>query len=136
MNLVEGSESESDILLYDISGDGKVDQFDLDTWLAEAAISNGIEGTYYRGDANLDGAFDSGDLVEVFKAGKYELHVSANWVDGDWNGDGDFNSGDFITAFKDGGYEIGPRIVAAVPEPSSWVLLMLTLIAFSRNRKR
>ena len=136
VNLVEGSERESDVLSYDISGDGKVDQNDLDIWLTEAAVSNGIEGTYYRGDANLDGAFDSGDLVEVFRSGKYELDVRASWADGDWNGDGNFNSGDFIAAFKDGGYEVGPSIVPAVPEPSSWVLLMTSAMAFSRNRKR
>ena len=42
------------------------------------------------GDANLDGAFDSGDLVQIFATGEYEDDQSGNstWADGDWNCDG------------------------------------------------
>ena len=93
----------------------------------------------WMGDSNKDLVFDSGDLVEVFTAGKFEVDADALWEEGDWNGDGRFNSADFVTAFVDGGYEAGPRPAAAqaVPEPSSAVLLLgaLALCAFRRKRR-
>lgn len=93
----------------------------------------------WMGDSNKDLVFDSGDLVEVFTAGKFEVDADALWEEGDWNGDGRFNSADFVTAFVDGGYEAGPRPAAAqaVPEPSSVVLLLgaLALCAFRRKRR-
>lgn len=59
------------------------------------------------GDANLDGHFNSSDLVAVFQAGKYETMQPATWAEGDWNGDGVFDSGDLVAAFQDGCYEDG-----------------------------
>ena len=54
--------------------------------------------------------------------------MNSTWAEGDWNGDGEFDSNDFITAFADGGYEQGPRTdVAAVPEPSGTLLLVIGL---------
>ncbi|MCA9215383.1 MAG: hypothetical protein KDB27_20100 [Planctomycetales bacterium] len=90
------------------------------------------------GDANLDGEFNSGDLVAVFTTGEYEDRIegNSNWRSGDWNGDGDFGSGDFVAAFADGGYELGPRPpIAAVPEPSSGILLVIGVIALGRWRR-
>ena len=76
-----------------------VDLEDRDTMVHE------IIGTYY-GDANLDGAFNSSDLVSVFRSGGYEDEIPGNstWESGDWNGDGEFNSTDLVLAFRDGGY--------------------------------
>ncbi len=62
-------------------------------------------GTYF-GDANLDGRFNSRDLVAVFEAGKYEQDVLATWSEGDWNADARFGTGDLVAAFGDGGYEL------------------------------
>lgn len=88
------------------------------------------------GDSNLDGEFNSSDFVQVFTAGKFESGEAASWADGDWNGDGVFGSGDFVSAFTDGGFEIGPRpAAAAVPEPSTFVLLSLAGIVLLRRRK-
>ncbi|MEZ6118689.1 MAG: hypothetical protein R3C28_19280 [Pirellulaceae bacterium] len=71
------------------------------------------------GDANLDGEFNSSDMISVFSAGKYESGQTATWTEGDWNGDTTFDSADLIAAFSDGGYELGPRqAVSSVPEPS------------------
>ncbi len=137
VNLTEGSENESDILEYDISGDGRVDQNDLRTWLSEAAKTNGIESPYVRGDANLDGRFESDDLVSVFQAGKYELDTTASWSEGDWTGDQRFDSSDLVAAFQDGGYELGARAaVSAVPEPASAVLLLIGMTVICRLRQR
>jgi hypothetical protein len=59
------------------------------------------------GDANLDGRFNSGDLVSVFQVGEYEDGLSKNstWSEGDWNCDGDFTTADLVTVFQTGGYE-------------------------------
>lgn len=90
------------------------------------------------GDANLDGVFDSGDFVQVFKSAKYETGEIAGWSQGDWNGDRVFDSGDFVAAFKDGGYEMGRKpAVAAVPEPGTSVMaipMLLGLLSLSRRR--
>lgn len=68
--------------------------------------------TYTRsacaGDANLDGIFNSTDLVLVFQAGKYETGIqNADWATGDWNEDGYFNSSDLVLAFQEGCYTEG-----------------------------
>ena len=90
----------------------------------------------WNGDANIDGEFNRTDFVEVFRTAKYESGETARWDQGDWNGDALFNSSDLVVAFLDGGYELGPRpAVSAVPETSSWVLVMSGLLAISRRRR-
>ncbi len=84
---------------FDLTGDGASDQTDL------ARLVQSILGTQF-GDANLDGVFDSGDLVQSFQAGEYEDLVAGNssWSEGDWDCDGDFGSSDLVLAFQAGGY--------------------------------
>jgi uncharacterized secreted protein with C-terminal beta-propeller domain len=59
------------------------------------------------GDANLDGVFDSSDLVQMFQRGLYEVAdaKSATWADGDWNGDRRVTTADLVLAFIGGGYQ-------------------------------
>ena len=38
------------------------------------------------GDANGDCHFDEADVIQVFKAGSYNLNVEADWESGDWDG--------------------------------------------------
>jgi hypothetical protein len=101
-----------DIPDVDLDDDGRVSETDRNTWI-ESRL-----GIYY-GDANLDGEFNSGDLIRVFQAGQYEDGQPLNsvWSTGDWSGDGEFSSGDFLVAFQQGGYEKGPRGASAVAEP-------------------
>ena len=106
---------------FDLTNDGLVNEEDRVEWVT------GFANTYF-GDADLNGQFDSSDFVTVFVAGKYESAAEAGWAEGDWNGDMQFTSSDFVSAFADGGYEQGPRpAVAAVPEPSSLVLMLVAL---------
>jgi hypothetical protein len=85
--------------LFDLNGDGQVSRGDMDFM-----INNLLQTSY--GDANLDGVFNSRDLVAIFQAGKYETGVpgDASWVEGDWNCDGQFTTADLILAFENGGY--------------------------------
>ncbi|MCA9218264.1 MAG: hypothetical protein KDB27_34585 [Planctomycetales bacterium] len=118
---------------FDLTGDGHVDLLDHQFWVKD------VKNTWY-GDANLDGEFNSGDLVDIFKAGEYEDAIQGNstWSEGDWNADGDFSSGDLVTAFKDAGYEQGPRgALVAVPEPAGPSLLgVIGFALYSASRIR
>jgi hypothetical protein len=110
---------------HDLTEDGRVDEADRQAWVHDLKRS-------YFGDANLDGTFDSADLVAAIQAGQYEdaVPLNSNWSTGDWNGDGEFTSVDLVLALADGGYEQGPRSPAAtVPEPASVLMVMIVLIA-------
>jgi hypothetical protein len=91
---------------YDLNSDNRVDAHDLKLW------AEGLRLTYL-GDANLDGQFDTSDLVHVFQAIHYERQELAGWSTGDWTGDGQFNSTDLIAAFQSGGYEQGPNLAVS-----------------------
>ena len=105
---------------FDLTADGRIDLADRDRWLSMAARANGLQFPYQIGDGNLDGRFNSADIVAVFQAGEYDDGIPSNsvWSDGDWNGDREFDSSDLVSAFREGGYEEAARAVAvAVPEP-------------------
>jgi len=106
----------------DLDGDMDVDLEDRTLWV------HTVKRTTF-GDANLDGVFDSRDLVNVFAAGEYEdsLVDNSKWETGDWNGDCEFTTRDLIVAFQDGGYE-RPAAASAVPEPTSAGYLSLLAI--------
>jgi hypothetical protein len=114
-------------LSFDVNLDGEVDQVDLQSWIHD------LKGTWI-GDANLDGLFNSTDLVEVMVWGKYERDLSASWAEGDWNADGRFSTSDLVAALQDGGYETTRAAgTAVVPEPST--LLIGLLCAFPLWRR-
>ena len=109
--------------MFDLNADQQLDINDLNTWVTELRKT-------WHGDANLDGEFNSSDLVAVFQAGLYEdaAHLNASWSTGDWNGDGKFDSGDLVTAFQAGGFEQGLRTdVNIVPEPSGILLIPIAM---------
>jgi hypothetical protein len=105
---------------HDLDFSGQVNGDDL-THLIKNTLNT------WFGDANLDGEFNTADLVDIFQAGEYEDNIAGNsgWAEGDWDADGDFTTSDLTVAFQDGGFEQGPRAaVAAVPEPSAaWLML-------------
>ncbi len=120
--------------VFDLNQDELVDAFDRSFWIHDLANT-------WLGDANLDGEFNSGDLVGLFAAGEYEddFPMNSTWATGDFDGDGDFASGDLVAAFADGGYEQGPRdAVNAVPEPTDSMLLLIGLagLAMIFNARR
>ncbi len=116
---------------FDMNADGNVDVADVNTWVKDLKYT-------WIGDANLDGEFNSGDLVAVFTAGEYQDATENNstWGTGDWNADGDFTSGDLVAAFIDGGYGLGPSAgVNAVPEPTTLSMLIIALIGGAIRRR-
>jgi acid phosphatase len=122
----------SQVATFDLNADGVIDELDRDYWVHDG------RNTWF-GDSNLDGRFDSSDLVRVFQSAEYEDAAVGNssWSEGDWSGDGEFDTADLVLAFRDGGFEQGPRQrVAAVPEPSALALsCAAALIAFSWSRR-
>ena len=116
---------------FDLTGDRLVDQEDIIDWVKNRARS-------WMGDADVDGEFNSADLVAVFTAGQYEDGIPLNsvWSTGDWDGNGEFDSSDVVVAFSDGGYEQGPQPAAnAVPEPASIVVLLVGLVVITIGRR-
>jgi hypothetical protein len=105
---------------YDLTQDGVVNDQDRDVMVRQ------ILGTNY-GDANLDGIFDSSDLIQAFQFGQYEDGVVGNstWASGDFNCDGEFDTGDLVLAFQGGAYVAaasppaltGEASIAAAGEP-------------------
>jgi hypothetical protein len=128
--------------MFDVDDDRIIWKKDHRYWVKD------LQHTWY-GDASLDGQFNSSDLTQVFAAGMYEIgwvesqdgflviHNRAGWAEGDWNGDGVFDSDDMVAAFADGGYEQGLKVPsAAVPEPTSAILLLGSLIFIATCRRR
>ena len=115
---------------YDLNADALVDNEDIKVWVKDLFNS-------WVGDANLDGEFNSSDLVVVLASGTYETNGPAVWSTGDFNGDGLANSSDLVAALADGGYELGPvaAAVRAVPEPASWLLACVALSGPIRHRR-
>ena len=109
---------------FDVNGDGIVSAADQKFFVEDASKMNS-----YLGDGNLDGEFNTNDLVGFFQAGKFETGSAATFAQGDHNADGMFNTSDLVSMFQSGGFEKGPKAaVAAVPEPSSLVLALLSFI--------
>ena len=115
---------------FDLNLDGTVDLTDLRIWTQDLKRT-------WIGDANLDGQFNSQDLIAVLASGTYEADVESNWSTGDFNGDRRTDSADLIAALADGGYEQGPRAaVSVVPELGGALLLALGMLGVGLERSR
>jgi hypothetical protein len=114
---------------YDLNSDSLVDAADIGVWVKDHFGS-------WIGDANLDGQFNSSDLVSVLASGTYEADVDSVWSTGDFNGDGRTNSGDLVAALADGGYEAGAAAaMAAVPEPSGLLPIVVGMACLLGRRR-
>jgi hypothetical protein len=85
---------------FDLNEDGFLDQEDVD-FIVKVLFDS------IYGDSNLDGHFNSTDLVHVFVIGEYQdgIAVNSGWADGDWSGDQDFDSSDFVFSLTNSEYE-------------------------------
>ena len=131
--LAKELQSDRNVELFDVNSDETVNVDDRHHWVHTLANT-------YFGDSNLDGEFNTRDLVRIFEAGEYEDEVPMNstWATGDWNGDGEFSTSDLVLAFEDGGFEQGPRPAAtqAVPEPNNTGLMMLGFCTWVKRIRR
>lgn len=115
--------------MFDLNQDSVIDSQDHHAWVKERKQT-------WVGDTNLDGEFDTADIVAILTAGKYETKIRCGWAEGDWNGDAFFNTTDLVMALMDGGYEQGPwSPIAAVPEPSAFWLLAIGLLVTTHSRR-
>lgn len=101
-------------------------------------LDNGSLRSGFAGDANIDGVFNSTDLIRVFQIGEYEDLIAHNsgWSDGDWDDDDEFTSGDLVAAFQRGQY-VEAATPWVVPEPSSAIVALLGglgIVALTRTR--
>jgi hypothetical protein len=96
-----------------------------------------IESLIFPGDANLDGAIDVNDLSVVLT--NYDRTGMA-WAQGDFNGDGTVDLSDLSKVLT--GYDTsmasGPALsgLRAVPEPSSAVLLIVSVVGLLHLARR
>lgn len=116
--------------MYDLNGDQRVTQTDVEIWIRDVKRTG-------AGDSNLDGAFDSQDLLLAFQLGGYEDAEgwNSNWAGGDWDFDQEFTSKDLVLAMQRGTYENFTAATISVPETHHWGLLGLcALMALSHLR--
>lgn len=108
--------------LFDLNGDGVISNSDVEVWLADAAIENGLGTPYQPGDANLDGLVDGSDFG-LWNAHKFTSNL--RWDQGNFDGDGATDGSDFglWNAHK---FTASDSAVA-VPEPVG-VFLLLGLV--------
>ena len=90
-------------LSFDLTDDAKVNEDDRNH-LIQTVMQTSF------GDANLDGVFDSTDLVQIFAEAKFAPTAAngaefASWSQGDWDGDGVFGTSDLVLAFQLGKFE-------------------------------
>ncbi len=117
-SLVEGdTNADYDLFVRNRGGSNRISQV-VETFAGEVISDIDFGNNILRtspGDANLDGVFDSADLVQIFIGGEYEDGTPGNsgWSTGDWDGDGEFTSSDLVQAFGSGSY------VSAVEEAVS-----------------
>ncbi len=109
--------------LYDVNGDGLVDMDDHTFWVED------LKGILH-GDANMNGVVEFEDFL--FLSGSFDIETG--WANGDFNGDGIAEFDDFLTLSGNFGQTV--TAVASVPEPSSFVLLSLSLLALGTTRIR
>jgi hypothetical protein len=115
--------------VYDLNTDGTIDLDDRDLWLASAATENGLGSPYKLGDATLDGTVDGNDFL-AWNASKFSNTL--NWSDGNFNGDSVVDGNDFLAWNAN---KFSSSDVAAVPEPTSLMVLFLGLCGVATLRR-
>jgi hypothetical protein len=110
----------------DLTGDGIVDMGDQETWLRES-------GGFLPGDSNFDGAVDGQDFL-TWNANKFQ--AISGYCNGDFNGDGNVNGSDFLIWNAN---KFQPITPTTVPEPQPFLfvyLVIMSMIALLRNKKK
>lgn len=115
-------EADPDII-YDVTGEGNVNQADADAWVHDLA------NTEY-GDANLDGKVS---LVDLNRLGA-GFNQSLGWGFGDFNGDGITSLLDLNTIGSNFGFDRDAAPGSVIPEPSAISLVVIGGLGLVRRR--
>lgn len=117
-------------IAYDLTDDGLVTAADLQAWLAEAGTELiGPDAVFLPGDANLDGFVDVSDFNNW---NEHRFAATPAWCHGDWNADGVV---DVIDLNLWNGNKFQSAGAAAVPEPTSMLLLIAAAAFLTRHRR-
>ena len=117
--------------LFDLTGDGILNEQDLEQWLATAAEENGLAAPYLLGDANLDGTVNASDLNAL---GQNWLGNPSAWQRGDFTADGTVDANDLNQLARNWQASIAVAMTA-VPEPGSCTLLILCVFVLTQRRE-
>ncbi|MBI82634.1 MAG: hypothetical protein CMJ81_05520 [Planctomycetaceae bacterium] len=130
-DLVLGVATDWQSVELDLNSDSVVDNDDLDLWLAEAAIDNGYDSAYIKGDTDLDRDVDLQDFLNLANnfdpAGTASSH---SWGNGNTDGNSTIDLSDYVVLasnFSPASYGID----ASVPEPSAMLLALLAVCGAS-----
>ena len=131
--LVAESAAGTHTAAFDLTGDGLVDQMDIEEWLVQAGTAKtALSKPFLAGDANLDGSVDGPDFV-AWNSNKFTS--TAAWTSGDFNGDGLVDGLDFVT-WNENKFLSVDNINAVVPEPMNVFSSAMVLIAVVGLRRR
>jgi hypothetical protein len=117
---------------FDLTGDGLVNEGDLNEWLIVAGSVNLPSGNpYLPGDASLDGVVDVADF-NSWNANKFS--TTPAWTAGDFNADGVIDVADF-NSWNLNKFTVSDA-VSAVPEPHGLALASMLLVLGVATRRR
>lgn len=111
--------------IYDVTGDGLVDDADRQHWVEE------LVGTQF-GDADLDQTVGFRDFVLM--ANRYG--EPGGWGRGDFDGSGIIDFADWIMLATNFGNPSTSTAISAVPEPHAWVMIFAWLPIWGACRRR
>ena len=131
-NLVTGVITSVSTERFDLVDDDIIDAADITEWLSLAATEIGYDTPFSRGDINLDHDVDTEDLTAMIIGFTSAGGTGKTWSTGDTDGDGDVDSGDLTTAIIN--FTSASNTAAAVPEPSSLLVLAAGCLAATRRR--
>jgi hypothetical protein len=114
---------------FDLTGDAIIDRSDLVEWLAIAADEAGLSSPYKPGDANLDGVVDVSDFNR-WNSNRFTSTLL--WSDGNFNADSAVDVQDFNVWNEN---KFTSSDLAAVPEPSSILLILSPLLILTNLRR-
>ncbi len=113
----------------DLTGDGEVDNDDLQSWLIQAGavnpdVTNG--NPYLDGDINLDGVVDVSDF-NIWNGNKFQ--PGGMWSLADLNADGLTDVSDF-NLWNSNKFRSSAGSTVLVPESTNLGLLMISILGF------
>ena len=131
-SLTAGVVTSSSNEAFDLIDDNIINMADLTEWLSQASIKHGHSSAYLRGDTELDRDVDITDFKNL--TSNFDPHGATenhSWLEGNFDGDNDIDITDFnflASNFALDGYGASN----AIPEPSSFILCVFGILAFSR----